>query len=100
MRWGSGWRKFCHITLPLISPTTFSSDHDHHWQSKIFEQVYVMTDGGPANATVTINLLIFRNAFLYLRMGRAAAMAYFLFAAILVVTLIQFLGQKRWVYYG
>jgi len=96
-----GWRKFRHITLPLISPTTFFIlIMTTIGALKIFEQVYVMTDGGPANATVTINLLIFRNAFLYLRMGRAAAMAYFLFAAILVVTLIQFLGQKRWVYYG
>lgn len=96
-----GWRKFRHITLPLISPTTFFVlIMVTIGALKIFEQVYVMTDGGPANATVTINLLIFRNAFQYLRMGRAAAMAYVLFAAIMVVTFIQFLGQKRWVHYG
>ena len=96
-----GWRKFRHITLPLISPTTFFVlIMVTIGALKIFEQVYVMTDGGPANATVTINLLIFRNAFQFLRMGRAAAMAYVLFAAIMVVTFIQFLGQKRWVYYG
>ncbi|NMB26282.1 MAG: sugar ABC transporter permease [Firmicutes bacterium] len=96
-----GWHKFRHITLPLISPTTFFVlIMVTIGALKIFEQVYVMTDGGPANATVTINLLIFRNAFQFLRMGRAAAMAYVLFAAIMIVTFIQFLGQKRWVYYG
>lgn len=95
------WKQIRHITIPLISPTTFFITVMCTMSSlKVFEQVYVMTKGGPANSTLTINLLIYRNAFEYLRMGRATAMAYFLFAMIMVVTLVQFWGQKRWVHYG
>lgn len=85
------WKQIRHITIPLISPTTFFITVMCTMSSlKVFEQVYVMTKGGPANSTLTINLLIYRNAFEYLRMGRATAMAYFLFAMIMVVTLVQF----------
>jgi multiple sugar transport system permease protein len=95
------WQQIRYVTVPLISPTTFFISIMCTMSAlKIFEQVYVMTGGGPANSTITVNLLIYRNAFEYLRMGRATAMAYFLFAAIMIVTLIQFWGQKRWVHYG
>lgn len=94
------WAQIRHITIPVVSSTTFFVVIMCTMSSlKIFEQVYVMTGGGPANSTVTVNLLIYRNAFEYLRMGRATSMAYFLFAAIMVVTFIQFLGQRRWVHY-
>jgi len=96
------WQQIRYVTVPLISPTTFFISIMCTMSAlKIFEQVYVMTGGGPANSTITVNLLIYRNAFEYLRMGRATAMAYFLFAVIMIVTLmIQFWGQKRWVHYG
>ena len=94
------WKQIRHITIPAVSSTTFFVAIMCTMSSlKIFEQVYVMTQGGPANSTVTVNLLIYRNAFEYLRMGRATSMAYFLFAAIMVVTLIQFVGQRWWVHY-
>ena len=94
------WAQIRHITIPVVSSTTFFVVIMCTMSSlKIFEQVYVMTQGGPANSTVTVNLLIYRNAFEYLRMGRATSMAYFLFAAIMIVTCIQFLGQRWWVHY-
>lgn len=94
------WAQIRHITIPVVSSTTFFVVIMCTMSSlKIFEQVYVMTQGGPANSTVTVNLLIYRNAFEYLRMGRATSMAYFLFAAIMIVTFIQFLGQRWWVHY-
>lgn len=94
------WKQIRHVTIPVVSSTTFFIAIMCTMSSlKIFEQVYVMTKGGPANSTVTVNLLIYRNAFEYLRMGRATSMAYFLFAAIMVVTFIQFVGQRWWVHY-
>lgn len=99
---GAGpWRRFTSITLPMLSPTTFFVVVITLIGSfQIFEQTYTMTQGGPANATLTLSYYIFQNAFQYFRMGYATAMAYILFAMTLVVTVAQFRLQKRWVFYG
>jgi multiple sugar transport system permease protein len=94
-------RRFFRITLPMLSPTTFFVVVITLIGSfQIFEQTYTMTQGGPANATLTLSYYIFQNAFQYFRMGYATAMAYILFAITLVVTIAQFRLQKRWVFYG
>ena len=99
---GAGvWKKFRHITLPMLSPTTFFVIVITLINSfQVFEQTYVLTKGGPANATLTMSYFIYQNAFQFFQMGKAAALSYVLFAAIFVVTLIQFRIQKRWVFYG
>lgn len=99
---GAGvWRKFRHITLPMLSPTTFFVIVITLINSfQVFEQTYVLTKGGPANATLTMSYYIYQNAFQFFQMGKAAALSYVLFAAIFIVTLIQFRIQKRWVFYG
>lgn len=96
----SAWQRFRYVTLPLISPTTFFVLVILVIGSfQVFEITFVMTQGGPAYATLTIAYYIFQNAFEWYRMGLAAALAYVLFAMILVITVIQWKVQGRWVHY-
>jgi multiple sugar transport system permease protein len=96
----SSWTKFWKITLPLLSPTTFFVVVVNVISSfQVFDQAYVLTGGGPGNATTTIVYYIYNYAFQRFKMGYASAAAWILFAIIFVVTIIQFKHQKRWVYY-
>ncbi len=99
---GAGpWRRFRHITLPLLSPTTFFVLVITLINAfQVFEQTYVLTKGGPANSTVTLSYYVYQNAFQFFQMGKAAAVAYVLFAFLFALTLAQFRAQKRWVFYG
>lgn len=98
---GAGrWQSFWHITIPLLSPTTFFVLVLSIIGSfQVFEATYVMTSGGPSYATYTIVLLIFNHGFQWFRMGYASALAYILFAIILVFTVLQFRLERRWVHY-
>jgi multiple sugar transport system permease protein len=97
----SGWQKVRYITIPLISPVTFFLFITGIIGSmQVFAPAYVLTRGGPNYSTTTIALLIYFAAFLWNRMGYAAALAMLLFFFILIVTLIQFVVAKRWVYYA
>ncbi|TAK22818.1 MAG: sugar ABC transporter permease [Chloroflexota bacterium] len=96
----NGWLKFWHITLPMLSPTTFFVvviTIIHSFQ--VFEQALVMTEGGPADATNTIVLYIYQTGFQFFRMGYAAAIAWILFAIIFAFTLLQARLQRDWVHY-
>jgi len=99
---GAGaWRRFRHITLPLLSPTTFFVLVITLINAfQVFEQTYVLTKGGPANSTVTLSYYVYQNAFQFFHMGNAAAVSYVLFALLFGVTLLQFRLQRRWVFYG
>jgi len=99
---GAGrWARFRHITLPLLSPSVFFVVVISLINNlQVFDQVWVMTNGGPAGATSVIVERIVRNAFSYGQMGYAAAMSWVFFAALLIVTVIQFRLQRRWVTYG
>ncbi|MCB0080225.1 MAG: sugar ABC transporter permease [Caldilineaceae bacterium] len=96
----TGWAQFRHITLPLLSPTTFMLlILSLIGAFQVFEYTYVMTGGGPVYATLTIVLHIYNNAFRSFKMGYASALAYVLFFILLALTLIQLRLQKRWVHY-
>jgi multiple sugar transport system permease protein len=96
----SSFKKFLHITLPLLTPTTFFIVIIAIIGSfQVFEQAYIMTQGGPARATVTTVYHIYENGFQWYKMGYASAIAWVLFALILVVTLVQWKYQDRWVFY-
>jgi multiple sugar transport system permease protein len=99
---GAGsWRRFLHVTLPMLSPTTFFILVITLINAfQVFEQTYVLTKGGPANSTLTLSYYVYQNAFQFFQMGNAAALSYILFAIIFSVTLIQFRAQRRWVFYG
>jgi multiple sugar transport system permease protein len=96
----SRWQRFWQVTWPLLTPTTFFVLVISCIASfQVFEQVFVMTNGGPAYATTVLGLFIYLNAFRYNNMGYAAAAAYVLFAIIMVFTLVQFRLQERWTNY-
>ncbi|HEV8638586.1 MAG TPA: sugar ABC transporter permease [Chloroflexota bacterium] len=98
---GAGWwARFRHVTLPMLSSTTFFVLVVSVINSfQVFEATYVMTQGGPANATLTLSYYIFQNAFEWFHMGYAAAMAWVLFGLIMVFTLLQMRLQRLWVFY-
>ncbi|WP_448515933.1 carbohydrate ABC transporter permease [Pseudothermotoga sp.] len=96
----NAWKTFVHITLPLLSPTTFFVIVINVISSfQVFDQAYVLTGGGPGNATNTIVYYIYNNAFQWFRMGYAAAIAWVLFGIIFIATFVQFKYQRKWVYY-
>jgi len=98
---GAGvWRRFWAVTLPRLTPTLFFVLVTGMIGTfQVFTQAFVMTDGGPNDMTRFFVFRIFEVAFRNMRMGYAAALSWVLFFLILVVTLIQFSAQKRWVYY-
>lgn len=93
-------QRFFNITLPLISPTTFFLFIIQMIGAfQLFTEAYAMTRGGPAQATLTVVYYIYQNAFEFGRMGKASAIAWFLFLFIFAFTLLQTRLQRRWVYY-
>jgi multiple sugar transport system permease protein len=86
---GAGsWRSFRSIVLPLLVPATIYVALTSIVSSfQVFAQVYVMTNGGPNNATTTIVHQIYRTAFVHLEMGYASAMALVLFVVLVIASL-------------
>ena len=94
------WQQFWKITLPMISSTTFFIFIILCIGAfQLFGESFILTRGGPGYATMTIVQYIYQNAFEFFRMGRASAVAWVLFAAIFVFTIIQWHVQRYWVYY-
>jgi multiple sugar transport system permease protein len=96
------WQRFVHITLPMLTPTIFFTLTMGIISAfQVFSIVYVMTSGmgGPQNATLVYLLYMFRQAFVFFRMGYASAMALILFVIVLLVTIVQFALAPIWVYY-
>ncbi|QIZ06172.1 sugar ABC transporter permease [Priestia megaterium] len=97
----SRFRKFWHITLPLLSPTTFFiAIMSIIGSFQVFDQAFVMTNGGPAKSSYTLVYHIYQQGFIDFKMGESAASAMILFVIILLFTLIQFKMSKRWVHYA
>lgn len=87
----SEWQLVRFITWPLLLPTTFFILVISVIGSfKAFNQIYIMTGGGPANTTTTVALLVYDQAFRYGHLGYASALAFILFGIILALTLVQF----------
>lgn len=92
--------QFWHITLPLLSPTTFFVTIMSIIGSfQVFDQAYVMTNGGPAKASYTLVYHIYQKGFIDYKMGESTAAAMILFVIILLITLFQTKMSKRWVHY-
>ncbi|MBM3187744.1 MAG: sugar ABC transporter permease [Chloroflexi bacterium] len=98
---GAGrFRKFLNITLPMLSPTLFYTVVMGLILSfQYFTQAFILTAGGPMKATYFYNLMIYNEAFSNLKMGYAAALAWFLLLMILAMTLTVFRSSAAWVYY-
>ena len=94
------WKRIIHVTLPLLSPVLFFNLVMGIIGSfQIFTSAFVMTGGGPQNATLFTVLYIYRNAFEYFKMGYAALLAWVLCIIIILFTFLQFRVGERWVYY-
>jgi multiple sugar transport system permease protein len=92
--------KFFNITLPLLTPVIFFNlVMAIIGGIQTFAEPFVMTSGGPENATLFFGLYLYQNAFAFLKMGYASAMAWIMFITILVLTVLQFTIANRWVYY-
>jgi multiple sugar transport system permease protein len=96
----NNWAKFRYITLPLLSPTVFFTLIISLINSfQVFDQVWIMTEGGPAGATTVLVQQIVNNSFRYGRMGYAATLSWVLFLIVFAVTIFQTRMQKNWVTY-
>jgi multiple sugar transport system permease protein len=91
----NGWQQFWKITLPLLRKTTFFVMTISLINSfQVFDQVNIMTGGGPGNATNVIVQSVYNHAFRYFQMGYATSESWILFVVILIVTIIQMKGQN------
>ncbi len=96
----SAWKRFWSITVPMISPAIlFITIMSVIGSFQVFTQAYIMTGGGPANATLFYLLYLYRNAFNWFEMGYASALAWVLFVIILACTLITMRGSQGLVHY-
>jgi multiple sugar transport system permease protein len=93
-------QRFRHITLPLLTPTTFFILIISMISSfQVFDLAFILTGGGPGISTNTIVMYVYNQAFQFFHMGYAAAVAWVLFAIIFLITAAQWWGQRRWVHY-
>lgn len=95
----SRWQRFARITLPMISSITFFNLVVGIIASfQVFTTSFIMTNGGPQNATLFLVLYLYRNGFQYFKMGYASAIAWMLFVMIAAFTVLQFRLARRWVH--
>ncbi|MFJ8652573.1 carbohydrate ABC transporter permease [Streptomyces rochei] len=96
----TGLRKHLHVTLPLLSPTLLVASVVGIINAlQVFEQPYVLTNGGPGDSTRTVVMVIYETAFEQLRFGTASAVGVLLFVLIMAVTALQFRLSRRFVHY-
>lgn len=96
----TGWKQFSNVTLPLISPTVLVASVMAIISAlQVFDQPYVLTNGGPGDSTRTAVMVIFESAFQQLEFGEASAIGLVLTVLILAVTALQFRLSRRFVFY-
>lgn len=94
----NAWEQLVHVTLPLLTPTIFFVMIMSTINAfQVFDSVYMMTQGGPAQSTNMAVYWLYQNSFEFFKIGRASAMAYVLFAITLGLTLLQWGLRKKWV---
>ena len=99
---GAGpWSRLKNVTIPMLSPSTFFVIVISLINGfQVFDQVYAMTGGGPGGSTQVVVQQIYDLTFRYGAAGEASALSWLLFIVILGVTVIQIIGQRRWVHYA
>ena len=94
-------RQFLSITIPLISPVIFYNLVTQLVQAfQEFNGPYIITNGGPRNATTLISVIVYNTAFKDYKVGMSSAMAWVMFVIVMILTIIAFVSQTKWVYYS
>lgn len=97
----NAWHKFWHVTIPMCTPVIlFNLIMGLIGGFQNFTLPWLLTEGGPNQATEFYSLFLYRNAFSYFRMGKASALAWILFVIIVTLTIALFRSSARWVYYA
>ena len=97
----NAWHKFWFITIPMTSPVIlYNLIIAFIWGFQDFTLPMLLTGGGPNQSTLFYTMYLYNNAFLFLRMGKASALAWILFLVIVFFTFILFRTSGRWVYYS
>ena len=92
---------FFHITIPLISPTTLLVTITTMINAfQVFDQMFLLTSGGPAKKTYTLAIHIYQTAFKQYELGKASAIALIMFVIVVVISAVQFRLSNKWVHYG
>ena len=87
----SRWKEFLYITLPMLRPTLlFASVITGIGYLQLFEEPFVMTGGGPLDRTLSVTMYVYQQGFNFLNLGYASAVAYALFVAIVILTVVNF----------
>ena len=96
----TAWSRFWKVTFPMLSPSLFfAAVMTVIGAFKVFTQPFMLTKGGPGESTNTLVLHLYRSAFSYDKLGLASSLAWVLFVLVMLMTALQFVGQKRWVNY-
>jgi len=97
---GNAWSKLFHVTLPMMTPTIFFNlIMSLIGAFQVFNQAYIMTEGGPNNSSLFYVYYLYRSVFMETRIGYASALAWILFLVVMVLTFIVFKSSRKWVYY-
>lgn len=92
----SAWQRFWHVTLPLLGPSLVMVTMLATIRAfQTFDTVYLMTEGGPHRSTTIVGYWLFQNAFTTFKLGKASALAYVLFLALLALSAAQWWARKR-----
>jgi multiple sugar transport system permease protein len=99
---GASWlHELWHVTVPMVTPAIlFNLITGLIFGFQYFTFAWLLTGGGPVNSTEFYSMYLYRNAFVFFKMGYASAMAWILFLVVVVCTVLLFKSSARWAYYG
>lgn len=93
------WQSFFNVTLPLLSPTIFfATIITFIGAFQVFDPIQIITGGGPDDSTVSVVMYLYRTGFQSFQVGYASAIALLVFFVIMGVTVLQFMGSRKWVH--
>jgi len=95
----NSWQTFWNVTIPLMSPTIFfATIITFIGAFQLFDPVQIITQGGPNDSTLTVVMYLYRMGFQAFQVGYGSAIALLVFVVIMAVTIVQFIGSRKWVY--
>lgn len=90
------WNKLCHVIIPMVKPVIiFCTITSTIGTLQLFDEPYILTEGGPVNATITLGMYLYNNGFRYLKFGYASAIGYVMTVIIALLSIVQFKLTKE-----